>query len=172
MLVGPTVASFGSVTPRLVRSRTVAHTDPRKGSCMTFRGSVSKSFPTVPLFEGLPTKQLRLISQLSTQLELPAGTTLAQEGTPGLEVFVVLAGEVEVSRGHRLVATRGPGSHLGEIALLERCPRTATLIAKTPVSVAVASQGEFTGMLQLIPEIAERLDASTTHRLAELADPE
>jgi len=137
---------------------------------MTSRGSVSPSFSTVQLFEGLPTKQLRLVSQLSTQLELPAGTTLAHEGTPGLEFFMVLAGEDEVSRGQRLVATRGPGSHLGEIALLERCLRTATLIAKTPVSVAVASRSEFTGMLQLIPEIAERLDASTTHRLAELAE--
>ena len=48
---------------------------------------------------------------------------------------MVLAGEVEVSRGNRLIATRGPGSHLGEIALIERCPRTATLVAKTSVSV-------------------------------------
>jgi CRP-like cAMP-binding protein len=139
---------------------------------MQFRGSVGACLPALQLFEGLPTKQLRVVSQLSTPLELPAGTALAQEGTPGREFFMVLAGEVEVSRKHRLVATRGPGSHLGEIALLERCPRTATLVAKTPVSVAVASQGEFASMLQLVPEIAERLDASTTQRLAELADPE
>ena len=139
---------------------------------MTFRGSVSESFATVQLFEGLPTKQLRLVSQLSTPLELPAGTALAEEGTTGREFFMVFAGEVEVSRGHRLVATRGAGSHLGEIALLERCPRTATLVAKTPVSVAVASRGEFATLLHLVPAIGERLDASTTQRLAELANPE
>ena len=43
---------------------------------------------------------------------------------------MIFAGEVEVVHGNRLIATRGPGSHLGEIALLERCPRTATLVAK------------------------------------------
>ena len=138
---------------------------------MKFRGSVDECLPAVRFLEGLPTRQLRVVSQLSTPLELPAGTALAEEGTTGREFFMVLAGEVEVSRGHRLVATRGPGSHLGEIALLEHCPRTATLVAKTPVSVAVASQGEFASMLLLVPEIAERLDASTTHRLAELTDP-
>ena len=136
---------------------------------MRFRGSVAEGLSAVQLLEGLPAKQLRVVSQLSTPLELPAGTALAEEGTTGREFFMVVAGEVEVSRGHRLVATRGPGSHLGEIALLERCPRTATLIAKTPVSVAVASLGEFASMLQLVPAIAVRLDASTTQRLAELA---
>ena len=77
-------------------------------------------------------------------------------------------GEVEVIRADRLVATRGPGSHLGEIALLERAPAPRHLVAKTPVLVAVTSQGEFASLLQQVPEIAERLDASMTRRLAEL----
>jgi CRP/FNR family transcriptional regulator, cyclic AMP receptor protein len=135
---------------------------------MRSRGSVNGHLAALQLFEGLPPQQLRSVSQLSTPVERPAGTTLAREGTMGREFFMVLAGEVEVTQGHRLVATRGPGSHLGEIALLEHCPRTATLVAKTPVTVAVANTGEFTTMLQLVPEIAQRLRASTTERLTEL----
>jgi len=135
---------------------------------MKSRGSVPEPLATLQMFEGLPAKRLRSVSHLSTPVERPAGTTLAEEGTTGREFFMLLAGEVEVIQGHRLVATRGPGSHLGEIALLEHRPRTATLIAKTPVTIAVASTGEFTTMLQLVPEIAQRLHASTTQRLTQL----
>jgi CRP/FNR family transcriptional regulator, cyclic AMP receptor protein len=125
----------------------------------------------MPLFEGLPTKTLRVVSQLSTPIELRAGTALAREGTTGREFFMLLDGEVDVIRARRLVATRGPGSHLGEIALLERRPRTATLVAKTAVLVAIANRGEFDTLLQRVPEISERLDATMTRRLAELATP-
>jgi CRP-like cAMP-binding protein len=135
---------------------------------MRSRGSVGERLAALQLFEGLPARQVRSVTQLSTAIECPAGTILAREGRTGREFFMLLAGEVEVIHGNRLVATRGPGSHLGEIALLERCPRTATLVAKTPVSVAVATSGEFTSMLQLVPEIAERLDASMVERLTQL----
>ena len=135
---------------------------------MRSRGSVSEPLAVLELFEGLPAKRLRRISHLSTPIACPAGATLAEEGTKGREFFMLLAGEVEVIQGHRLVATRGPGSHLGEIALLEHRPRTATLIAKTPVKIAVTSTGEFRTMLELVPEIAPRLHASTTQRLTQL----
>ena len=138
---------------------------------MRIRTPVDDYLGEMPLFEGLPTKKLRVVSQLSTSIELPAGTALAQEGTTGREFFMLLDGEVEVIRADRLVATRGPGSHLGEIALLERRPRTATLVAKTPLLIAVASRGEFTSLLQLVPEISERLHASMHQRLAELVTP-
>jgi CRP-like cAMP-binding protein len=138
---------------------------------MRIRTPVDEYLGEMPLFEGLPTKKLRVVSQLSTSIELPAGTALAREGTTGREFFMLFDGEVEVIRADRLVATRGPGSHLGEIALLERRPRTATLVAKTQLLIAVASRGEFTSLLQLVPEISERLQASMNQRLAELVAP-
>ena len=135
---------------------------------MRMRIPVDRYLRDMPLFEGLSAKKLRVASQLSTSIALPAGTALTQEGTTGREFFMLFDGEVEVIRADRLVATRGPGSHLGEIALLERRPRTATVVAKTPVLVAVTSQGEFASLLQQVPKISERLNASTTRRLAEL----
>jgi CRP/FNR family transcriptional regulator, cyclic AMP receptor protein len=138
---------------------------------MRIRTPVDEHLGEMPLFAGLSTKNLRVVPQLSTSIDLPAGTALAQEGTTGREFFMLVDGEVEVIRTDRLVATRGPGSHLGEIALLEGRPRTATLVAKTQLLIAVASRSEFTSLLQLVPEISERLHASMHQRLAELVAP-
>ena len=120
----------------------------------------------VPLFADLSKKQLSLASRLSTPLDLPAGHLLARQGSVGAEFFIVLHGHVEVVRGGDLVATRGPGSPLGEIALLGARPRTATLIAQTPVHARVASQREFAGLLAEVPEISRRLHAIMVERLA------
>jgi CRP-like cAMP-binding protein len=120
----------------------------------------------VPLFDGLSKKQLRLVARLSTALHLPAGQVLARQGTFGSEFFIVLEGNVEVVQSGDLVATRGPGSPLGEIALLSDRSRTATLIAQTPVHARVASQQEFAGLIAEVPQISQRLHAIMTERLA------
>jgi signal-transduction protein with cAMP-binding, CBS, and nucleotidyltransferase domain len=120
----------------------------------------------IPLFEGLSGKQRRLASQLSTTVAVPAGAMLTQEGAVGAEFFVVLEGQVEVFQGGRVIATRGPGSPLGEMALLEGRPRTATLLAKTPVSTLVSGRQEFDNLLIAVPQISERLRAITAERRA------
>jgi CRP/FNR family transcriptional regulator, cyclic AMP receptor protein len=121
---------------------------------------------TVPLFANLSRKQLRFAAQLSTPLDLPAGHVLARQGSVGAEFFIVLHGRVDVVRSGDLVATRGPGSPLGEIALLGARPRTATLITQTPVHARIASQREFAGLLAEVPEISQRLRALMVERLA------
>ena len=120
----------------------------------------------VPLFSGLSKKQLGLASQLSTPLDLAAGHVLARQGSVGTEFFIVLEGHVDVVQNGNLVATRGPASPLGEIALLDARPRTASLIAQTPVQARVASQREFAGLIAEAPEISRRLRALMLERLA------
>jgi hypothetical protein len=120
----------------------------------------------IPLFEGLSKKDRLLASQLSTTVTVPAGAMLTQEGAAGAEFFVVLEGEVEVFQGGRVIATRGPGSPLGEMAMLEGGTRTATLLAKTPVSTLVSGRREFDNLLSAVPEISERLRAITAERRA------
>ena len=133
---------------------------------MLHRVPADQELTRVPLLEGLSREQLRLVSRLSTALHLPAGQVLAHEGTVGSEFFIVLAGNVEVVQSGDLVATRGPGAPLGEIALLGARSRTATLIAQTPVHARVASQREFAGLIAEVPEISERLHAIMAERLA------
>jgi CRP/FNR family transcriptional regulator, cyclic AMP receptor protein len=123
---------------------------------------------TVPLFRGLSKTQLRLVSGLATPLELKPGRVLTTEGGRGHEFIVIEDGEVEVRRGDRLIATRGPGEFVGEIALVEDRPRTATVVAKTPVVIAVIGRREFNGLLQKVPDVAEAVRVTAEQRLREL----
>jgi CRP-like cAMP-binding protein len=120
----------------------------------------------VPLFVGLSKKQLRLVSQLARELEQPAGTVLIEQGEVGHEFFVVVQGELEVSRDGRVVGTHGPGGYAGEIALLEQRPRIATVIAKTRVKLEVIDQREFAGLLEEMPELARQVRAVAADRIA------
>jgi CRP-like cAMP-binding protein len=122
----------------------------------------------VPLFEGLSKQQLRRISSLMTRIDRPAGQVLAREGEHGSEFFIVLEGEVEVRQGDRVIATRRPGDYVGEIALLDKRPRTASVVATTPVSVEVLSRREFVSLLAEAPELSEQIMATMARRLAEL----
>jgi CRP/FNR family transcriptional regulator, cyclic AMP receptor protein len=129
---------------------------------------IDEQLAAVPLFEGLSKKQLRRMSSLMTRLELPAGKVLTREGQEGYEFFIVLEGEVEVRHGDRVVVTRGPGEYVGEIALLDKRPRTATVVAATPVSVEVLSRREFMSLLAAAPELSEQILATVAQRLADL----
>lgn len=122
----------------------------------------------VPLFGGLSKKQLRMVSSLATHLELPAGRVLTSEGGGGYEFVLVAEGEVEVRRGDRVIATRGPGDYIGEIALVENRPRTATVVAKTPVAIEVIGRREFHGLLDQVPELAGQIRETIAQRLDDL----
>jgi CRP/FNR family cyclic AMP-dependent transcriptional regulator len=122
----------------------------------------------VPLFQGLSKKQLRDISSLATRLDEPAGTVLTQEGRIGHEFIIVLEGEIEIRKGDQVIATRGPGNYVGEIALLDRRPRTATVIAKTPVVIEVIGQREVRTLLAEAPELSGEIMSTMAQRLAEL----
>jgi CRP/FNR family transcriptional regulator, cyclic AMP receptor protein len=129
---------------------------------------IDEHLTAVPLFEGLSKKQLRRISSLMTRLDRPAGQVLTTQGQAGYEFFIVLEGEVEVRQGDRVIATRRAGEYVGEIALLDRLPRTATVVAITPVSVEVLSRREFMSLLAQAPELAEQILATMAQRLIDL----
>lgn len=122
----------------------------------------------VPLFKDLSKKHLERVSSLATRVDLPAGKTLTHEGDFGHEFIVVLDGEIEIRHGDEVVATRGSGEYVGEIALIEHRPRTATVVAKTPVVLDIIGQREFVTLLADEPEIAEKIKATSEQRLKEL----
>ena len=121
-----------------------------------------------PWLEGLTRRQLELVSQSTTRLEMPSGHVLAREGRPGYEFMALLDGTVEVRHDGRVVATRGRCDYVGEIALLTGKPRTATVVATSPVIVDVVGKREFLGLLGEIPQIGERMFATLPRRVAEL----
>jgi CRP/FNR family transcriptional regulator, cyclic AMP receptor protein len=134
-------------------------------------GKTEEWLAKVPLFNGLSKKQLREVSSLATRLDEPAGTQLTKEGHVGNEFIIVLEGEIEIRRGDDVVATRGPGSYVGEIALLDNRPRTATVVAKTPVVIEVIGRREFRSLLADAPELQAEIMSTMAQRLAELEAP-
>lgn len=126
-----------------------------------------------PLFEGLSRKQLMHLARLSDDLDVPAGAVLCTEGSRGKEFFVIVEGEAEVTRGGRRVATVGPGDFFGEIALLERVSRTATVTAATPLRFFVISANAFKAVLDTDPTIEYKLLRALARRvLSTSADPD
>ena len=121
----------------------------------------------VPLFAGLPADKRRLVAESATHVDAPAGTVLTREGEEGHEFIIVLDGEVEVRRDDKLIATLGPGSHFGEIALMAHRPRTATVTATSDVSAEVIGRFAFALALVEIPGLADHLVGEMASRLAE-----
>jgi CRP-like cAMP-binding protein len=131
--------------------------------------STEELLTQVPLFKNLSKKHLQQVSKLATRIDFPAGKVLAREGDAGHEFIVILDGEVDIKRGDEVVATRGQGSYVGEIALLEHRPRTATVVAKTAVSADVIGRREFSTLLDDEPKIADAIKAKSAERLAEIS---
>jgi CRP-like cAMP-binding protein len=122
----------------------------------------------VPLFATLPKAQRLVIAQLATHLEAPAGEELTHEGEEGREFIILLDGEVEVRRDGQVIATLGPGSHFGEIALMAHGPRTATITAKTPVAAEAIGRSGLALALAEVPGLSDELLAAMASRLAQL----
>ena len=125
-----------------------------------------------PLFDGLSRKELTQIARASEDMEIPAGKTLCKEGEIGHEFFVIIEGEVEITRNRRKVAIRGGGEFVGEIALLEQTPRTATVTAKTPLRVFVLTSKNFRSVLDENPSVERKVVRALARRVLELSkDP-
>jgi CRP-like cAMP-binding protein len=120
----------------------------------------------VPLFEGLTRKELTQLARLSEDVELPAGTVLCQEGQSGHEFFVLVDGEVVVTRAGKRVAGYGEGTAIGEIALIEDIPRTATVTSKTTLRCFVLTRPAFSAMLSKHPAVQGKLLKTLARRLA------
>jgi CRP-like cAMP-binding protein len=118
-----------------------------------------------PLFEGLAKKQLMMLARLTDDLDVPAGSVLCREGERGREFFVIIEGEAEVTRGGKHLATIGSGEFFGEIALLERVVRTATVMATTPLSFFVINDSAFDSVLATDPSIERKLLRTLARRL-------
>ena len=119
----------------------------------------------VSLFTTLNKKELGLVSRASEEAVVPAGTVLVEEGAAGHEFYLILEGRAIVRRSGRRVAMLGPGQYFGELSLLDRAPRNATVVAETDMTVLVLGQREFTAVLDEVPGVAHKLLRAMAHRL-------
>ena len=124
-----------------------------------------KALSTVGLFSGCSKKELQSVAGLCTPLSLEEGFVLTTEGTPGLECFVIADGMARVTIGGSKVGEVGPGECVGEMALLDGGPRSATVIAESPMDVSVLSVSEFRSLLRASPAILGKIAISLAQRL-------
>jgi CRP-like cAMP-binding protein len=132
------------------------------------RQSHTEHLSKVPLFSALSSRDLQKVARASDEVSIPAGKVLMQQGQTGREAFVILEGEAAVKRNNRKVATLGPGTCFGELALLDRGPRTMTVEAASDMKVLVLGQREFSGVIDEVPGIAHKLLASLAGMVREL----
>jgi len=112
---------------------------------------------TVPLFSSCNKAELRKIARLGAELEFPAETVLTQQGEPGFEFCLLVGGSARCLVDEKLVATLPTGDFFGEMSLLDRGPRHATVIADEPVRLIVLDAREFSSLLDTSPTIAKKL---------------
>ena len=141
--------------------------------CVVCRLMASKkkhleSLRNVALFSACSNKELEKVAKATDEIMMTEGTMIMDQGQMGREAFVIVEGDVVVKRNGRRVATLGPGTVVGEMSLLDKGPRTATVICQTDCTLLVIDQRRFLGVLDSIPSISHKLMASLAGRIRDL----
>jgi CRP/FNR family transcriptional regulator, cyclic AMP receptor protein len=119
-----------------------------------------------PLFRDLSKHELGELAKATEDLEVEAGKVLTREGDLGREFFVIVEGEVSVTKDGEEIRRLGPGDFFGEIALVyEDARRTATVTATTPLRFFVLTRQSFRSLLERQPEIEEKVMRVLEERL-------
>jgi CRP/FNR family transcriptional regulator, cyclic AMP receptor protein len=121
----------------------------------------------VGLFEGLSNKELRQIYKASRQVAFPRGSIIVKEGEEGVGFHLIVTGKAKVTLKGRARTTLGPGKFFGELSLIDRGPRTATVTAETDVTTLSLVSWEFLPLVEKTPSIARKLLFEMCRRLRE-----
>jgi len=120
----------------------------------------------VPLFSAASKQDLAEIASIADEIDLSDGKVLIKEGDAGREFFVLIDGTAEVQRGGKKVAALGPGDFFGEISLISKTPRNATITTTSPVRALVITDRAFRQLLDHSPGIAVGVLTALAERVA------
>lgn len=139
------------------------------GASLQTMSPISKALElkSVWLFSNCSGSELKKIRGSLDELTVPAGKVLVEEGRIGMEFFIIVSGTAAVTRDGKKVATLGPDAHFGELALLDRHPRSASVVSETEMDLLVLSQRQFNSLLESVPSIARKMLSAMSLRLRE-----
>jgi CRP-like cAMP-binding protein len=119
----------------------------------------------VPLFSDLDDKTVERLAGEFIERHFPVGTAIATEGVEGLNFFIVASGEASVSVHGDVVGKLGPGASFGEVALVDKSARSATVTATTPVVAYALPVWSFRPFVEQRPDLAWKLLETLAERL-------
>ncbi len=135
---------------------------------MIIRPSRREPLLDLELFSDCTPAEAERIRSLLTMLTAEPGTVLMTEGTYGVEFLIIAGGQARVSiqtpTGEQVLATLGAGDFVGEMSLLARNRRNATVTAMTKLKFYVANSAEFAGILEAAPGVARKVEATAAQR--------
>jgi CRP/FNR family transcriptional regulator, cyclic AMP receptor protein len=111
----------------------------------------------VAFFEGFTADELARVAELADEVEAEAGAELMDQGRPGQECFVILDGSAGVYFGGEHAVTLEAGSMVGEMALIDHRPRSATVVAETPLRALAFDTRAFRALLDEMPKASQRV---------------
>lgn len=122
----------------------------------------------VELFSDCSKRELSKIARMAEPIDFQADTQLLEQGASGTrarEAFVIVSGTAIVRRNGRKIAELGAGQAVGEMALYDDGPRTATVVAGTPVTALVLQARQMKGLVDAMPAVANKMLESLARRL-------
>lgn len=122
---------------------------------------------TSETFAQLGEKRLRALAPYVDEIEVKAGSTLMREGSFPFELEVIIDGAADVLIGDDKVGEVGPGAVLGEMALLDKSSRSATVVTTTDAKLSVISGKAFSLLMEKYPEVADEIKAMAAARAQE-----
>jgi CRP/FNR family transcriptional regulator, cyclic AMP receptor protein len=120
------------------------------------------------LFERCSRRELEALQKIATAVDVPAGKVLTSQGEMGREFFVLVEGKAEAVRDGTSIGMLGPGSFFGEMSLLERKPRSATVTTLEPTSLLVITTGDFNSLVQSVPSVDHKMLVVLADRLRDV----
>jgi CRP-like cAMP-binding protein len=122
----------------------------------------------VPLFSSCSTRDLGKIAKAADRINMVAGTTIITQGTAGKQAFVLLSGSATVKRNGKKIATVQAGAIVGELSLLDRGSRTATVVCDTDCELLVVDARHLFAVIDEVPAMAHKLLAALATRIRDL----
>lgn len=119
---------------------------------------------SIPLFQDVPDEELTQIATFAQEVTVDAGRELVREGDFSYEFMAIEEGEAEVTRHGEHVANLGAGDFFGEMGLLEKTLRNATVTAKSPMRLVTLTGWDLKRMERHIPDAIEQVRATLEER--------
>lgn len=111
----------------------------------------------IPVFADLSEDALNKIAALAAEVSVPEGKELVREGDYSYDVLAIEEGTASVSRGGEVIADLGPGDVIGEMGVLERSQRNATVVATSSMLLVTLTSWDIRKLRKSTPEVVEHL---------------